>query len=353
MYKVVLVDDEAIVKQSMRKLIEDADCGFRVVGEAKNGQQALDVIRETQPDVVVTDIHMPVMDGLELLERAAAEFPGLYAVILSGYDEFAYAQKALRLGAQDYLLKPITPENVEALLIKILKTLEADRRQMLEEMEWNWYCKVQARELAEKIWMLDEAAVERLTEEALAHAAVPGDARASDKRALLLVDALLRECRTRIPEDDEEAKLATARMAGEPLGSSSAREAFAAAAQEAMAYIRHRRNWGRRRQIEQVAAYIERSFADADLSLTDVAERVGLSPSRVSTLFKEEMGESFIQYVTRIRMEKAKQLLADPSIKTYEISEQVGYPNYSHFNKAFRRQIGVSPTEFKKRMGYY
>jgi len=353
MYKVLLVDDESIVKQSIKMLIELADCGFAVVGEAKNGQQALERIRELSPDVLITDIHMPVMDGLELLERASAEFPDLYSVILSGYDEFSYAQKAMRFGAQDYLLKPITPENVEALLLKIWNALEANRKQMFEELEWNWYCKVKAREIAEKIWMLDEAGVEGLIAEALEHAARTSDVKSPERKAVPLLDALIRECLARMPEADDEARLSLDRTAKALLEGPSRADAVDALAKDAMSYIRHRRNWGRRKQIEQVVQYIGEQYADANLSLTDVAERVGLSPSRVSTLFKEEMGESFIQHVTRIRMEKAKALLANPAIKTYEISEQIGYPNYSHFNKAFRRYTGVSPTEFKKRMGYY
>ena len=107
--KLVFVDDETFVLQSIVNLMDWASLGYELVGTASNGQEALAIIEETCPDVVITDICMPLMDGFEL-SQAIYEFdPTIKIIFISGHDKFDYAQNAIRLNIQEYLLKPITP----------------------------------------------------------------------------------------------------------------------------------------------------------------------------------------------------------------------------------------------------
>jgi Response regulator containing CheY-like receiver domain and AraC-type DNA-binding domain len=125
--KVVLVDDEDIIREGLSGAINWEKLGFSIVRQAEDGEQALQAIAETVPDVVITDIKMPFVDGLQLIEAIKPKYPQLYIIIISGHDEFQYAQKAVKLGAFDYILKPIDLEYLET----ILKNIKSDyeRRQ--------------------------------------------------------------------------------------------------------------------------------------------------------------------------------------------------------------------------------
>lgn len=128
MLKVLLVDDEMFVRMGLRSLIDWESLGYEVCGEAENGEEAYAEIERLDPDLVITDIRMPVLDGLGLIRRAAEELlsPPSF-VIISGYHDFHYAQKALRYGVQDYLLKPVDDEEMEDTLKKLAAKLSMRR----------------------------------------------------------------------------------------------------------------------------------------------------------------------------------------------------------------------------------
>ncbi|MDC7124437.1 MAG: response regulator [Spirochaetales bacterium] len=121
MYSVLLVEDEISVRQMIRASIDWESFGFFVVGEAENGLEALDIIEEKNPDVVITDIKMPYMDGLSLISELRKTHPETTVIILSGYDEFSYAQTAIKLDVTYYALKPLSKEDFSQLLVKIKK----------------------------------------------------------------------------------------------------------------------------------------------------------------------------------------------------------------------------------------
>ena len=132
MYKVVLVDDEEIVLEGLKKKINWERLRLQVVGGASNGLEALKIIEETNPDILITDVIMPVMNGLKLIETLKETNRDIKTVILSGYDEFEYAQKAVKLGAAEYQLKPVSVEEIEAVLERIIKDLDNEK---MEEKE--------------------------------------------------------------------------------------------------------------------------------------------------------------------------------------------------------------------------
>jgi two-component system response regulator YesN len=128
MNKVVLVDDEIFARQGLKNLIDWEQCGFQVCEEAENGEEALEIIRARNPELVITDIRMPVLDGLELV-RAVRESGNhsVRFVIISGYNDFQYAQKAIRFGVQDYILKPIDEEELIATLRQVSEQIRKER----------------------------------------------------------------------------------------------------------------------------------------------------------------------------------------------------------------------------------
>lgn len=129
MFKVFLVEDEIVVREGIRNNIQWEKYGFSYAGDAPDGELALPLIRQIQPDLLITDIKMPFMDGLALSELVRKELPQTKIVIISGYDDFTYAQQAIRMGVEQYLLKPIIKEKMVELLVSLQKKMEIEREQ--------------------------------------------------------------------------------------------------------------------------------------------------------------------------------------------------------------------------------
>lgn len=129
MLKVFLVEDESIVREGLRDNIPWQQYGYEFVGEASDGEMALPLIQKTKPDVLLTDIKMPFMDGLSLSRLVHQEFPDMKIIIISGYDDFEYARGAILVGAEQYLLKPITRAAMQKVLAELKTKIETEREQ--------------------------------------------------------------------------------------------------------------------------------------------------------------------------------------------------------------------------------
>jgi len=129
MFKVFLVEDENVVREGIRKNIQWEQYGFQYTGDASDGELALPMIREIQPDLLITDIKMPFMDGLTLIKLVRSELPRTKIVIISGYDDFTYAQQAIRMGVDQYLLKPIIKDKLVEILVELYGKMNEERQQ--------------------------------------------------------------------------------------------------------------------------------------------------------------------------------------------------------------------------------
>jgi len=134
-YKVIIAEDEDRIRSHIVKQITNADMGFMVAAEAQTGKEALEQINVICPDVLITDIHMPQMDGLALLEQVCFKYPYIKSVVISGYAEFEYAQKAMKCNTLDYLLKPIDTEELHRLLNKLKILMESERTTIKERLK--------------------------------------------------------------------------------------------------------------------------------------------------------------------------------------------------------------------------
>ena len=127
-YKVFLVEDEIATREGIRDAVDWRAAGYQFCGEAPDGEIALPLIRERRPETVITDIKMPFMDGLQLCRILRETLPATKIIILSGHDEFKYAQEAIQIGVTEYLLKPIVPQDLVAALRKVARQIDEEHQ---------------------------------------------------------------------------------------------------------------------------------------------------------------------------------------------------------------------------------
>lgn len=340
MFNVLLIDDEEAVKRSLRKIIESKAPGFAVIGEAEDGAQGLERIDELRPELVITDIRMPVMDGLELAQALRARGDATELLIVSGHDQFQYARQALRFGVVDYLLKPLVPADVVAALHRTGDKIRLARQQALDINGWLIAQRSRIGDLAHAVWMLqEERSFGLLAELERDVPALPGAENMTRPYMTALMMSLHAEL-ARLAEGQWESVQAQA-----PLPVQAERADWRGHMRELIDAFRGSRNFGVHHLVMKAAAYIDNRYMEETLSLAEIAEYVGVSPSHFSKCFKAELGVSYTDYLTELRMERAVRLLRNPAAKVYEVAQQVGYGDYSHFAKLFKKKYGFSPGQ--------
>ena len=310
MYRLVVIDDEYIVVQGIKALISRLKLDYEVVGAAYDGIQGLEVIRSEKPDVVITDIRIPGLDGLSVIEAAKEDCPDTYFIVISGYSEFVYAQRALTLGVKDYIDKPVTADKLKNALTRIedewAKTRHEDNR------------KAQAnREKFQELERIFESSVKCITNcDAAAF-------REECRQAIRCLQELYPELQS-IEEVQAYGKSVLSDISK---------------------HLTADQTGSKHRVILELLTYLDEHY-DQDIGLSELADRAGMSTAYLSVLFKTEVGTSYVKYLTDLRIKKAKKLLQD-GYKVNEVSEMVGYNNYRYFCDIFKKHEGMTPNEYK------
>lgn len=527
MWKAVIIDDDFQVVRGLRKVIPWEEFDIKFAGEAIDGQAGLTLIKEVNPDIVLTDIYMPVMNGIQMIEELKRQnFAGRF-VILSGYSDFEYARTALRLGVDDYLTKPVTVDQIRAVLRCTIDKLEETYLSRLEEGRessefylkgqskeeeliailngWNYSnvmliahemdnrkCMVlvvevlwneRTRSLSLADWNLFKFAVSNIAAEVLAerwpeaifvwllgnHAAIllPSkkgqiedeiglvaehlgnvmsdnmrqylgleiriglgnikhrwqDIKASADEAMQMllektqpqegnnvddmteisleeafssvyynglakalkegqdeeVMRLFRLYLDRKKQEDDENPIVYQMLAAElwtllhnamlmadlpgfknddegPTFRELSEMTDPSRIEEWLeAQLRALRRTQvppiqekHRKAVQFMIEYVHKHYAE-DITLEHLASQLYISKNYLNQLFKKVTGETFTNYVIRVRIEKANALLLDGSYLIYEVSEMVGYQNVPYFSTLFKKHCGVSPSELMKR----
>ncbi|MBD2843831.1 helix-turn-helix domain-containing protein [Paenibacillus sp. IB182496] len=348
MLQIMLVEDETPTRLGLRQMIEEAgDCVL--IGEARGGREALEQLRRQPPQLLLSDIMMPQMNGLELAGEAKRLYPRLEVVLISGYDDFDYVREGLRRGVHDYLLKPVEPEELHRVLRQVAHKLDLARTALPQTFARMQQWRDLIATLAGHLWMAEEAAFDRQWR-ALAAAAAEELGDRLDMHELY--QQLLYRMSERIG-DDYGGRLPEAAFRPVDFTGRVGDDLQAAHAQlrTLMRQLRAERNWGRSQAVLRAMQLAEAQADDPALSLQETAEQVGLSVSHLSRMFRMETGRTFVEFVTELRMKRARQLLEDPAAMVYEVAGRVGYNEYSHFARVFRKQIGCSPSEYRRRLG--
>ena len=239
-YRVVIIDDEMIIREGLQKVVKWADFNCEVAGTATDARNGAALIREVRPDILITDICMPGQSGLVMLAGLRSEFPDMQVTVLTGYREFSYAQEAIRLGVTRFLLKPSKMAEInEALAV-----------------------------MAEKL-------------------------------------------KDREPSSGD---------------------------QNTGSFI-----------VNQAIAYMEKHYAEK-LTLQDVAEVCYVSQWHLSKLLNKYSEQSFYDLLNGIRINAAKELLRDPSLRVGDVGMRVGYADSAHFARIFKKIAGCSANEYRNHM---
>ncbi|MFE5323805.1 response regulator [Paenibacillus sp. NPDC056579] len=523
MYKVMIVEDEWLVREGLKQTIPWEQVGCELVGEAGDGITALERIESLQPDILLSDIRMPGLSGIELAQRITERLPKLKIVFLTGFDDFVIAQKAIKLGAADFILKPTNPDELMEVFGRIKAKLDEERanREQSERLElslvigqpfimekllydmmlehagtfefelFEEYClqdnktvgayrivllnaaipeAERAKTSRTEQWLTASAAVERLTSFPMVRIGKSVYAllanRSTERTDMtpvlsLLTDlarmweghvsvgvSTLHDGAATIAQAYEEALQAiygTLWSGGSPLvwydeldrespslitaapspidisltelikrGTQESIEEHIARwkshwllqlsqdIQERSRFfewlvalyssllkdeeLKHigldpqlllspleesespdrqltrlrgmliewqRRYKGQGRDgggFEQIEAFIRQHYSE-DITLQEIADRHHMSESHFSRLFKQHVGSSFLEYLTNVRVQKAKELLVNPKLKIYEVAVSVGYQDSRYFSQIYRKYTGETPTEFRKRLG--
>ncbi|WP_221565878.1 response regulator [Alkalihalobacillus sp. TS-13] len=351
MYTAIVVDDEKMIKRSIVALIQSNDTGFEIVGEAKDGIDAIELNERYSPDLIITDIRMPKLNGLKFIERVKETNTRSKFIIISGYDEFEYAQTAIRYGVIDFLLKPLKPDQFLSSLKKVHEHLDTDRKPLKDRNEWLWEIKSFVENLVQVIWLLEEEQVRDMLE--VMYQKIIEQEQDNEYIKGLYIDMVVfikGEVNKQMGSKVYVELVNESLLPDDPIEMNGYVYTIC---NTIMHQLKMTRNIGQRNNIISAVKYIDSNYREENLNLQLVANSVNMSPSYFSMEFKAEMGISFIQYITKKRIELAKELLNNPSYKTYEIAHTIGYNDYPHFTKTFKKHVGITPSQFRKRIGVH
>ncbi|MDO5574536.1 MAG: response regulator [bacterium] len=342
MLKIVVADDEFLVIEGMKLLIKDVNIESEIVGYANDGLTAWETIQNTEPNVLITDIKMPGLSGLDLIKKCRERYPKMLFIIISGYQDFSYAQKAIGLGVIDYIDKPITPDKLES----ALHTAEDIYYKNILKNTHNQYLTHKLDELvrAQSSGKYDE--MEKLYKNIKEQIHQEHMKLEDYKRYMYMLVTFVAGVHY------DNGKKDTAEKHFPSYRNLYILQTYEEVDQYADYIILNIINRQRMEEsgvmhgtIKDLLQYIQEHYHE-DISLNELAERVKMNPVYLSSLFKEETGISYVKYLTDLRLQKAKTLLTEGYLVT-EVSEMVGYHNYRYFCDIFKKNTGMTPNEYK------
>ncbi|WP_145320943.1 response regulator [Paenibacillus xylanexedens] len=343
MFRILITDDEPMIRMGLAKMIEQAgllDCEIR---QAAHGEEALQVVEAFQPHILFTDIRMPTMDGIELCRRLSEQGSAIRIIVVSGYSDFEYARACMDYGVKRYLLKPVGRQELHELLLK-LRASDDDKPtvSLVPVRELNDW----AMRLEDAIWELRQSDVAELMEAWLRR--YPAFSLMPEQTAELFQELLeLIVVRMNARGNGMVNLSHDTVVSASPEGCF---DALVSAVDLLMNRIKERRSGKRKHPVEEAKAYLEEHLR-REVSLDEIAAKLGLNPSYFSQLFKQTTGQTFIQYRIRSKMELAKRMLEQPGNRITDISYEVGYADHPHFTKTFKKITGLTPSEYRNRLG--
>ncbi|MFW5736970.1 MAG: response regulator transcription factor, partial [Halanaerobium sp.] len=374
-YKLLLVDDEKPIRE---KLVNNTDWkkeGYQIFA-ASNGEEALDFIKEYGIDILVTDIQMPKLSGMNLIEKSRKNSEHLKVIVISGFAEFEYAQKSIRFGVNDYLLKPFRSK-------KLLAVINKARDELIKEKNDEQRLSILRGEISNYInknkldsiynWLIDDqffqhqslimdrinldAVLKRGTKENVlktVNKIIEGleSIELNKEKLYVVLNNLILESFKIIKDLDygaEDLMKIINKDRIEKIDYDNLKEIeiilkeFLLRIHNLISFNPDQKN---KKIINEMKEYIAAKYQDG-ITLSEMALKFNLSTGHLSNLFHEETGESFSDYLNMIRLNKAKELLKTTDDKIYQIADQLGFNDAYYFSSWFKKLVGASPTTYR------
>lgn len=412
LYTVVVADDEDELREAVCTMIPWRDYGFRLVGSASNGLDALQLVEQHEPDLLLTDIRMPFISGIELARQVREVRPATNIAFLSGYDDFEYAKQAIQYNIISYMLKPLTMEGLGAELRTIRQKIDAQfamfrqaaksdgpdlRAAMLMPLVLDDYADPegdsQMEAYARQCGLLRDVE-DRPCYTVMVSSLLDGEGNNSTTPSFVAsVDRLAGKYLRSVsffasgkvisvllgnPSDfqeylhilaDEIPQMAS-RVLGKRCRIGVSREVrtlsgLHTAYREAMEALRQGDGSESGAQFisdlapavrggsllcKRALDALDQHYMDADLSLVSLSGMLDVSPNHLSACIKKYTGETFINILIRKRMEAARELLCTSGLKIQEISQRCGYTDQHYFSYCFKKYCGESPNAMRRRL---
>jgi two-component system response regulator YesN len=393
-YKVLVADDEYIIRRGIIKLLHKYN-ELEVIAEAEDGEQALEIASEREIDILFVDINMPFINGLQFIERLREIRPDAMVNIITGYDKFEYVRQALRLGVFEYILKPLNESAFDETIHKIVEALDKKKQ---EDKYLEWAKVTLGKNKANLIGDFFEKCIaqdyrqEKIKEEmdylnlnlpipytmTLVHLerVENPDLRQHWNDSLLYCtaeniagelyaklsplsyfqsgrDFLILICRVETKSILEAINQEYKKMVEKyiPVNVVLLQQSEQDCYQMPYLYQSLIKRLEEIKSyptiIKDIKKFITKNYHREDISLLDAAEYVSLSPQHVSRVFKKEVGITFVDYLTQVRIGKAIELFENDNLKMYEIAERVGYSTQHYFSSVFKKVLGISPIEYR------
>lgn len=384
---ILIADDERVIREGIKRAIRTLFPDYRVYVAAR-AEEAVKVLEEQRIHIVLTDILMPGMNGLEFMKISKRRYPYVKWVVISAHSEFAYAQEAVRLGARDYLLKPIGKNKLQELIVQLTAEIQQDNdisRQgerlkaslkflregvfqrlasgldtgnldigpFIEDYQHFYLVMVQL-DPGEQSVRLEHFIVENVLSELIEQHG-KGFVVSYDRQSLLGLIAMPEHARIGAFQEEVRTHLTHYLKVPVHILHSGLCEDFNTVphvvkrmreASASQAFEPEPLKGSGEKAIDVALHYIKEHYSE-DLSLEKMASVVFLNPAYFSQLFKLKTGQGYKEYVTSLRLEQAKLLLLNPRLKLAEIAERVGYQDMRHFTQMFRKRYQLTPTEYR------
>lgn len=406
MYKLLIVDDDEVICRGLGSCIPWKEHGIQSVHLAYDGEMALEYVKAEHPDIILADINMPFMDGMEFSARVREAYPDIKIILLTAYKEFQYAQKAVQLQIFEYLTKPFTNEDVLKAVLRAAEDLDKEKRYRTE-MKMNQEL-VRERNLEEmvlygrsdeEVWKNSFFCKEQDFFQAIIlriDRSIPLKETENPLEGEIVYEMVIKELRRMMEEEEgmgffvknrscvlvfqyerrEEAEGLTDRLnrimsrleQDEPFyftaGVGQAYrgiENLIHSYEEADEVSGNKSLYGGHsivyfsqlsdieKRVNQAMEYIRENYPNPDLSLEEVARFVNLSSSYLGNSIKKYKQTSYVNLLNQIRIENAKKLLLRTDTKTYEVAFLVGFNSSQYFSSSFMKSTGMTPKDYREK----
>ncbi|MFB9328151.1 response regulator [Paenibacillus aurantiacus] len=380
MLRMLIVEDERWEREGLAEFWDWSMFGISKVDTAVDGIDGLEKALAVEPDIIITDIRMPGMDGIEMAKQVREQLPDVRIIVLTGYDDFGFAREAIRFSASDYVLKPIEEDELRKTVEKVVAECRQHAgQQSLEQgrsVQWALFygldgdvgeaeeeeakrafapraadfarsCQEAARDIRiQAAACRQEAALDRAGE---LFAMFESETGAGRELTVAIVNALLTELCLLLGEHELPEPVRPQRL----LAYASLKEIEEAVRGYMIEWMRQMEDKRLNKDdfvIRKVSEIVESRYGSTELSVTMLAEAAFLSANHLGVVFKKATGKTVHEYIAEVRMTKAEEQLRLSKRKVAQIAAEVGIPNTSYFCSLFKQAYGMTPGEYQELM---